>query len=96
MTLSCDGKPVTPIQRGRIQYLSYLQSYLKMKERSAYAGIYTYSIDTFEPGRCKQLTLQLTSEGTPATTASKPVEAMMAQRVWDDFEAYRQASTMKQ
>lgn len=90
MTLNCDGKPVTPIQRGRIPYRAYLQSYMRLKERSAYAGIYTYSVDTFEPGKCKQLTLQLISDETPVSHAIKSLEPATTQRVWDDFAAYRQ------
>jgi hypothetical protein len=95
MTLNCDAKPVTPIQRGRIPYRAYLKSYTRFKERSAYAGIYTYSVDTFEPGKCKQLTLQLISDETPVTHASKSLEPATTQKVWDDFAAYRQLRTIK-
>lgn len=95
MILNCDGKPVTPIQRGRIPYREYLQSYMKLKQRSAYVGIYTYSVDTFEPGKCKQLTLEMISDETPATSATKALEPVTAQRVWDDFAVYRQRSTAK-
>jgi S1-C subfamily serine protease len=95
MTLNCDGKPVTPIQRGRIPYRAYLESYTKLKERFAFAGLYTYSMDTFEPGKCKQLTLQLISDETPVTSASKPLNLVTTNRVWDDFAAYRQLSPTK-
>ena len=93
MTLMCDGKPVTPIQRGKIEYVVPMQSYFKVKNRYTYAGVYTYPVDTFDPARCKQLELQVFSEENPTVPDRKPLEIKKVQKVWADFDAYRQRTT---
>jgi hypothetical protein len=93
MLLTCDGKPVIPIQRGRIEFVSGLQSYYKIKNRNAYAGFYTYPIETFDPERCKQLSLQVASEESSVTVENKLIDQKLVQQVWTDFEPYRQKST---
>ena len=92
MSLTCDGKPVTPIQRGKIEFSKSLTSYLKIKQRSAYAGVYTYSADTFAPDKCKQMSLQVVSEQNPTTPEIRVVDPKMVQQVWSDFEPSRQQS----
>jgi len=89
MSLTCDGKPVTPIQRGKIEFVKSLSSYLKIKPRSAYAGVYTYSAETFAPEKCKQISLQVVSQQSPTTPEIKVVDRRMVQQVWSDFEPYR-------
>jgi hypothetical protein len=89
MSLSCDGKPVTPIQRGKIEFVKDLSSYLKMKPRTAYAGVYTYSAETFAPDKCKQMSLQVVSQQNPTTPEIRVVDPRMVQQVWSDFEPYR-------
>lgn len=89
MSLTCDGKPVTPIQRGKIEFVKSLTSYLKVKNRTAYAGLYTYSADTFAPDKCKQISLQVVSQQNPTTPEIRVVDPRMAQQVWTDFEPYR-------
>jgi S1-C subfamily serine protease len=90
MTLMCDGKPVTPIQRGKIEYVVPMQSYFKVKNRYTYAGVYTYPADAFDPARCKQLELQVFSEENPTIPDRKLLELKKVQKVWTDFDAYRQ------
>ena len=90
MSLTCDGKPVTPIQRGRIEFVKSLSSYLKMKQRTAYAGVYTYSAETFAPDKCKQMSLQVVSQQNPTTPEIRAVDPGMIRQVWSDFEVYRQ------
>lgn len=90
MTLMCDGKPITPIQRGKIEYVVPMQSYFKVKNRYTYAGVYTYPADAFDPARCKQLELQVFSEENPSIPDRKPLEIKKVQKVWTDFDAYRQ------
>lgn len=90
MSLTCDGKPVIPIQRGKIDFGAGLQSYFKVKAQKAYAGVYTYSPETFEPDKCKQLNLQVVSEQTSTTPETKLIDSRMVQKVWSDFEPYRQ------
>jgi len=89
MALTCDGKLVTPIQRGKIEFIKSLTSYLKMKQRTAYAGVYTYSAESFAPDKCKQMSLQIVSQQSPATPEIRVVDPKMVQQVWSDFEPYR-------
>lgn len=89
MALTCDGKLVTPIQRGKIEFIKSLTSYLKMKQRAAYAGVYTYSAESFAPDKCKQMSLQIVSQQSPATPEVRVVNPKMVQQVWSDFEPYR-------
>ncbi|HET6863448.1 MAG TPA: serine protease, partial [Pyrinomonadaceae bacterium] len=90
MSLTCDGKPITPIQRGKIEFIKSLTSYLKMKQRTAYAGIYTYSADAFAPDKCKQMSLKVVSQQNPTAPQIRVVDPRMVQQVWSDFEPYRQ------
>ncbi|HEX5604622.1 MAG TPA: serine protease, partial [Pyrinomonadaceae bacterium] len=89
MALTCDGKLVTPIQRGKIEFIKSLTSYLKMKQRTAYAGVYTYSAESFAPDKCKQMSLQIVSQQSPATPEIRVVDPKLVQQVWSDFEPYR-------
>lgn len=93
MTLMCDGKPITPIQRGKIEYVVPMQSYYKVKNRYTYAGVYTYPSDAFDPARCKQLELQVFSEENPTIPDRKTLEIKKIQKVWADFDAYRLRTT---
>ncbi|HXQ38188.1 MAG TPA: hypothetical protein VN843_29555, partial [Anaerolineales bacterium] len=89
MSLTCDGKVITPIQRGKIEFIKSLSSYLKIKQRTAYAGVYTYSADAFAPDKCKLMNLQVVSEQSPTTPESRVVNPGMVRQVWSDFEPYR-------
>lgn len=89
MSLTCDGKLITPIQRGKIEFIKSLSSYHKIKQRTAYAGVYTYSAETFAPDKCKQLSLQVVSQQNPTTPEIRVVDSGMVRQVWSDFEPYR-------
>lgn len=89
MALTCDGNLVTPIQRGKIEFIKSLTSYLKTKQRTAYAGVYTYSAESFAPDKCKQMSLQIVSKQSPTTAEIRVVNPKMVQQVWSDFEPYR-------
>lgn len=89
MSLTCDGKLITPIQRGKIEFVKSLSSYLKLKQRTAYAGVYTYSAETFAPDKCKQMSLQVVSQQNPTTPEIRVVDPGMVRQVWSDFEPYR-------
>lgn len=89
MSLTCDGKLVTPIQRGKIEFIKSLSSYLKTKPRSAYAGVYTYSAEIFGPDKCQQLNLQVVSQQSPKAPEIRLIDPKMVQQVWSDFEPYR-------
>jgi S1-C subfamily serine protease len=90
MSLVCDGTAITPIQRGKSELVVPMPSYYKIKNRFTYAGIYTFPVDPFEPGKCKQLTLNVFSEENPTIPAKKILTPQMVQRVWMDFDGYRQ------
>ncbi len=89
MSLTCDGKNITPIQRGKIEFIKSLSSYLKVKQRTAYAGVYTYSAETFAPDKCKVMNLQVVSQQSPTKPEIRAVDPRMVQQVWSDFEPYR-------
>jgi hypothetical protein len=89
MSLTCDSKPVKPIQRGKIEFVKSLSSYLRTKQRMAYAGVYTYSAETFDPDKCKQLNLKVVSEQSPTAPEIRLIDPKMVQQVWSDFEPYR-------
>ena len=96
MSLICDGKEITPIQRGKSELVVPMQSYYKIKNRYTYAGIYTFPVDPFEPGKCKQLALNIFSEENPTLAAKKILTPQMVQRVWQDFAEYRERKAQPQ
>lgn len=95
MKLMCDGKEVTPIRRSKVEFGAQMPSYYKVKTRFTYAGVYTYPFETFEPGKCAQLQLQVFSEENLETPIITNVEPMTRQRIWTDFAGYRQQTTVK-
>ncbi|HJR07625.1 MAG TPA: trypsin-like peptidase domain-containing protein [Pyrinomonadaceae bacterium] len=96
MSLVCDGAPITPIQRGKSELVVPMPSYYKIKNRFTYAGIYTFPVEPFEPGKCKQLALNVFSEENPTLPAKKILSPQMVQRVWEDFAEYRQRKAQPQ
>ncbi|MDX6269923.1 MAG: serine protease Do [Acidobacteriota bacterium] len=96
MSLMCDGAAVTPIQRGKSELVVPMPSYYKIKNRFTYAGIYTFPVAPFEPGKCKQLALNVYSEENPTVPAKKILTPQMVQRVWQDFAEYHQRKTQPQ
>jgi S1-C subfamily serine protease len=93
MSLMCDGKEVTPIQRRKEELIVPMPSYLKEKNRYTFAGFYSYPYEVFEPGACKELELRMFSEEKPNQPASKVLQPKTRQRIWDDFADYRQQKT---
>ncbi len=89
MVILCDGSPVQPVHRGKIEYVEPLQNYYRTTIRTAYAGMYTYTPEAFEPGSCKQLELQIYSETNPNVPDRKMVGSITMQRVWSDLQSYR-------
>jgi S1-C subfamily serine protease len=89
MTLSCDGKEILPIHRGKAEIIAQMGSYYKVKNRFTYAGLYTYPVEAFDPGKCQRLELKVFSEEHPTTPAVKLLDPKTVQRIWTDFEDYR-------
>lgn len=90
MQLVCNGEPVTPIRRQKVEYALFAPSYFKMKTRYSYAGLYAYPHDVFNPNKCQRLELRIHSEENPQQPDVKLIPLQTMQKVWSDFEEYRQ------
>ena len=90
MKLLCNGQEVTPIRRTKVEFGAEMPSYYKVKTRFTYAGVYTYPFETFEPGKCQQLQLQVFSEEDIEKAIITNVTEQTKQKIWSDFTEYRQ------
>ncbi len=88
MRLLCGGKELTPILPGRSEFDLYDQR--ERKVDTAFQGIYEYQADAVTPA-CGNVVLEIYSEKDPNTPESKPIDAATVERVWIDFDAFRQA-----
>jgi len=88
MRLLCGGKELTPILPGRSEFDLYDQR--ERKVDTAFQGIYEYQADAVTPA-CGNVVLEIFSEKDPNTPESRPIDAATVQRVWSDFDAFRQA-----
>jgi S1-C subfamily serine protease len=88
MRLLCGGKELTPILPGRAEFDLYDQR--ERKVDTTFQGIYEYQADAVTPA-CGNVVLEIYSEKDPRTPESKPVDAATVQRVWNDFDSFRQA-----
>jgi S1-C subfamily serine protease len=88
MRLLCGGKELPPILPGRAPFDLYDQRDRKVD--TTFQGMYEYQADAVTPA-CGNVVLEIYSEKDPNTPESKPIEAFTVQRVWNDFDAFRQA-----
>jgi Trypsin-like peptidase domain len=88
MRLLCGGKELTPILPGRSEFDLYDQRDRKVD--TTFQGMYEYQADAMTPA-CGNVVLEIYSEKDPNTPESRPVDAATVQRVWGDFDAFRQA-----
>jgi trypsin-like peptidase len=88
MRLLCGGKELTPILPGRAEFDLYDQR--ERKVDTAFQGVYEYQADAVTPA-CGNVVLEIYSEKDPNTPESKPIDAATVQRVWNDFDPFRQA-----
>jgi S1-C subfamily serine protease len=88
MRLLCGGKELTPILPGRSEFDLYDQR--ERKVDTTFQGIYEYQADAVTPA-CGNVLLEIYSEKDPNTPESRPIDAATVQRVWSDFDAFRQA-----
>jgi S1-C subfamily serine protease len=88
MRLLCGGKELTPILPGRAEFDLYDQR--ERKVDTTFQGAYEYQADAVTPS-CGNVVLEIYSEKDPNTPESKPVDAATVQRVWNDFDSFRQA-----
>jgi len=88
MRLLCGGKELTPILPGRAEFDLYDQR--ERKVDTTFQGVYEYQADAVAPS-CGNVVLEIFSEKDPNTPESKSVDAATVQRVWNDFDPFRQA-----
>jgi S1-C subfamily serine protease len=88
MRLLCGGKEITPILPGRDEFDLYDQRDRKVD--TTFQGIYEYLPDAVTPA-CGTVVLEIYSEKDPGTPEIRPVDPATIQRVWNDFEPFRQA-----
>jgi hypothetical protein len=88
MRLLCGGKELTPILPGRAEFDLYDQRDRKVD--TTFQGAYEYQADAVTPA-CGNVVLEIYSEKDPNTPESKPLDAATVQRVWNDFDSFRQA-----
>jgi S1-C subfamily serine protease len=88
MRLLCGGKEITPILPGRDEFDLYDQRDRKVD--TTFQGIYEYLPDAVTPA-CGTVVLEIYSEKDPGTPETRPVDPATVQRVWSDFEPFRQA-----
>ena len=90
MRLLCGGKELPPILPGRSEFDLYDQRNRKVD--TTFQGMYEYRADAMTPA-CGNVVLEIYSEKDPNTPESKSVDAATVQRVWNDFDPFRQAHT---
>jgi S1-C subfamily serine protease len=88
MRLLCGGKELTPILPGRAEFDLYDQR--ERKVDTTFQGAYEYQADAVTPA-CGNVVLEIYSEKDPNTPESKPIDSATVQRVWNDFDPFRQA-----
>lgn len=95
MRLICDREEVQPLLRKKVEFGADLQSYYKVKTRFTYAGVYTYPFETFEPGKCGQLRLEVYSEEDPEKAIIAVIRPETKAKIWADFADYRNQQAAK-
>ena len=88
MRLLCGGKELTPILPGRAEFDLFDQR--ERKVDTTFQGVYEYQSDAVTPA-CGNVVLEIFSEKDPNSPESKSVDAATVQRVWNDFDPFRQA-----
>jgi S1-C subfamily serine protease len=88
MRLLCGGKELTPILPGRSEFELYDQRGRKVD--TTFQGSYEYAPDALTPS-CGNVTMEIYSEKDASTPVSRSIDATTVQRVWEDFEPFRQA-----
>ena len=88
MTLMCGSTVVAPIQPSTIARLVNVHNSYVRATDATYEGLYSYPIAAFSP-ECGTVTLQLFSEKNPKAGTLKVLEKRTTDRVWMDFEAWR-------
>jgi trypsin-like peptidase len=93
MRLLCGEKEVEPIWPGQVTEESEEGSYARLVDESS-GGRYVYPYDAISP-QCGKVTLQLFSTKDPSRPVEKLLDASTVQRLYQDFEAFRQMQSKK-
>lgn len=93
MRLLCGEKEVEPIWPGQVTEESEEGSYARLVDQSS-GGRYVYPYDAISP-QCGKVTLQLFSTKDPSRPVEKLLDASTVQRLYQDFEAFRQMQSTK-
>jgi hypothetical protein len=91
MRLLCGEKEVEPIWPGHVTEGTRRDSYAVLVDESS-GGRYLYPHDAVSP-QCGKVILQLFSTKDPNRATEKVLEPARVQRIWQDFDAYRQKLT---
>lgn len=93
LRLLCGDREVDPIWPGRVtEGRAHGWNAVLVDESSG--GRYVYPHDAISP-QCGQVKLQIFSTKEPNLPVEKVLDAKQVTRIWDDFEAYRQAEAQR-
>lgn len=93
MRLLCGEKEVEPIWPGQVTEESEEGSYARLVDESS-GGRYVYPYDAISP-QCGKVTLQLFSTKDPNRPVEKVLDPSIVQRLYQDFDAFRQMQSKK-
>jgi S1-C subfamily serine protease len=90
MKLKCGEKEIQPIQTGKVEEVVDNSHRFTKVVNSSSVGFYSYPADAISPS-CGQVTLELHSLKDPEKATTKVLEEKTVERIWVDFEPYRNA-----
>ncbi len=92
MRLLCGEKEVDPIWPGRVKEGAQDRGWNVVLADESSGGRYLYAHDAISP-KCGKVTLQLFSTKNADHPVEKILDAQQVERIWQDFEPYRQLQT---
>jgi hypothetical protein len=94
MTLLCGAKEVEPVHAGKAAIvINEDNPFIRVKD-ATFEGMYVYPPDAIGP-QCGAVTLKLFTEKEPEHAIVLALRPDTVQRVWSDFEAYRNRAVSK-
>lgn len=91
MRLKCGDQEIEPIQPGKVAKVIDVHNFFVNATDASYEGLYTYPPDAISPSR-GVVSLELYSEKNPGSARVRVLDNKIVQRVWTDFEPYRDSS----
>jgi hypothetical protein len=92
MELLCGSRLIAPIHPGKISHVIDVRDRYVKATDATYEGHYVYPVSAFSP-ECGQVILKFFSEKKPQEATVKVVDKKTVDRVWMDFETWRQRAT---